>query len=125
MIRSIRFSSCTGILLLIMSYPFDKYEFDDITEYIAAKRDKARIDSLEKKGRSKAQIARNMKEQIAREGISFETVVGEDFLKQLDKDSFTHVEETDFERQERKKKRKNGEREKIDMVWKNGFWYNI
>ncbi len=107
MIRSIRFSSCTGILLLIMSYPFDKYEFDDITEYIAAKRDKARIDSLEKKGRSKAQIARNMKEQIARESISFETVVGEDFLKQLDKDSFTHVEETDFERQERKKKRKN------------------
>ena len=29
-----------------MSYPFDKYEFDDITEYIAAKRDKAKIDAL-------------------------------------------------------------------------------
>ena len=44
-----------------MSYPFGKYEFDDITEYIAAKRDKAKIDSLEKKGKSKAQIAKNMK----------------------------------------------------------------
>ena len=76
-----------------MSYPFGKYEFDDITEYIAAKRDKAKIDALEKKGRSKAQIAKNMKEQISREGICFETVVGEDFLKQLDKDSFTHSEE--------------------------------
>ena len=95
-----------------MSYPFDKYEFDDITEYIAAKRDKAKIDALEKKGKSKAQIAKNMKEQIAREGISFETVVGEDFLKQLDKDSFTREEESELEINERRLKRREAKRKR-------------
>ena len=78
-----------------MSYPFGKYEFDDIKEYMAAKRDKAKIDALEEVGKSKAQIAKNKKEQIAREGIRFETVVGKDFLKQLDHDSFTQTEDPD------------------------------
>ena len=62
---------------------------------MAAKRDQAKIDALEETGRSKAQIAKNKKEQIAREGIKFETIVGRDFLEQLDKDSFTHSVDPD------------------------------
>ncbi len=76
-----------------MPYLFEDHEFNDITEYMAAKRDRAKINALEKKGSSKARIAKNMKAQIAREGICFETVVGKEFLKQLDIDSFTYTED--------------------------------
>ena len=76
-----------------MPYLFEDHEFNDITEYMAAKRDRAKINALEKKGSSKARIAKNMKAQIAREGIRFETVVGKEFHKQLDIDSFTYTED--------------------------------
>ncbi len=69
---------------------------------MAGKRDLEKIRGLKEEGRSKVQIARNKKMQIRRERIRFETVIGEDFLKELDAESFTESFEEEEPEPERK-----------------------
>ncbi len=58
-------------------------------ERAAELRDEKKIQSLEKKGRSTIETARNYKAQIREKGIVFESKRGEEFLKMLDRQTFT------------------------------------
>ena len=71
-----------------------KYTFQTDREYLAARRDVAKIRQLTRKGRSTAEICRNYKQQIRDKGFEFESVVGEDFVNGLNKSLFIETEDT-------------------------------
>lgn len=71
-----------------MAYTFGKYTFQTDREYQAARRDARRIAGLSRSGRSTAEIARNYKQQIRDKQLTFESIVGEDFVAGLDKSLF-------------------------------------
>lgn len=79
-----------------MSYRLGNYEFNSAAAYQAAKRDQFRIARLKRDGRSTAEIARNYKRQIRELDLQFETEVGLDFIKDLNRKAF--IEETSFAR---------------------------
>ena len=71
-----------------------KYTFQTDREYLAAKRDVAKIRQLRREGRSTAEICRNYKQQIRDKQFTFESVVGEDFVNGLNKSLFIETDET-------------------------------
>ena len=70
-----------------------KYTFQTDREYLAAKRDVAKIRQLRREGRSTAEICRNYKQQIKDRGFEFESVVGEEFVAGLNKSLFIETED--------------------------------
>lgn len=71
-----------------MAYKLGKYEFDSAAQFQAAKRDQLRISRLKKDGRSTAEVARNYKRQVRELDMQFETIVGLDFIKELNRKAF-------------------------------------
>ena len=71
-----------------MAYTFGKYTFHTNGEYQAARRDARKIAGLSRSGRSTAEIARHYKQQIRDKQLTFESIVGEDFVAGLDKSLF-------------------------------------
>ena len=72
-----------------MAYRINDHEFNTVDEYNAAKRDLEKINGLQRVGRSTAETAKNYKKQIRDNNITFETVIGSDYLESLDRQTFT------------------------------------
>ncbi|MBR1477116.1 MAG: class B sortase [Lachnospiraceae bacterium] len=70
-------------------FKLDGYEFKSKREYEAACRDREKISALAKEGRSTYEIARNYKRQIKERGIRFESTLGADFEKKLNRETFS------------------------------------
>ena len=71
-----------------MTYHFGKYSFNSESAYMAGRRDARKIADLTRQGRSSADIARNYKRQIKEKKLTFESIVGEDFVAGLDQTLF-------------------------------------
>ena len=71
-----------------MAYTLGKYTFSEQKEYQAARRDLQRISALKKQGRTAVEVAKNSKKQIQEQQIRFESVIGDDYVKQLDQTLF-------------------------------------
>ncbi|MBF0995773.1 MAG: class B sortase [Lachnospiraceae bacterium] len=71
-----------------MAYTLGKYTFSEQKEYQAACRDLQRISALKKQGRTAVEVAKNSKKQIQEQQIRFESVIGDDYVKQLDQTLF-------------------------------------
>ena len=76
-----------------MEHSLGKYTFRSDRDYLAAKRDVAKIRQLRREGRSTAEICRNYKQQIRDNGFAFESVVGQDFVDGLNKSLFIETED--------------------------------
>ncbi len=68
-----------------MEYKLGKYTFQSAAQLAAAKRDLQKIGSLHKVGSTPVEIARNHQKQIVQSGMKFETVVGKDFITNLNR----------------------------------------
>ena len=77
-----------------MEHTLGKYTFRSDREYLAAKRDVAKLRQLKREGRSTAEICRNYKQQIKEKQLEFESVVGQDFVDGLNKSLFIETEDT-------------------------------
>ncbi|MBR1439677.1 MAG: class B sortase [Lachnospiraceae bacterium] len=71
-----------------MGYRIGKHEFHTQEEYKAALRDQLRIQSLKREGSTPGEIASSYKHQIREQNIFFETVVGKEFMADLNRQSF-------------------------------------
>ena len=68
-----------------MRYTIDDYTFNSAKEYEAAKRDKAKLQQLEKHGRSDVEVSLNYRRQMKEKGIHFESRLGRDFEDNINK----------------------------------------
>ena len=66
-----------------MKYTFDGHEFDSVAEYRAARRDADKISRLKRIGTNQSEISLNFIKQIKKDGVKFETSLGNDFEKSL------------------------------------------
>ncbi len=71
-----------------MAYKVGKHEFHTQEEYKAALRDQLRIQSLKQTGSTPRQIAADYKRQIREQGIFFETILGKEFMADLNRQAF-------------------------------------
>ncbi len=71
-----------------MGYRIGKHEFHTQEEYKAALRDQLRIKSLKKEGSTPGEIASSYKRQIREQNMFFETVLGKEFMADLNRQSF-------------------------------------
>ncbi|MCR4797162.1 MAG: class B sortase [Lachnospiraceae bacterium] len=67
-----------------MTYRLLNHEFSTLEAYEAARRDQRKIRSMERVGETPEEIAQHYREQITRFQISFESVVGEEFLQKVE-----------------------------------------
>ncbi len=94
-----------------LGYRIGKHEFHTQEEYKAALRDQLRIQSLKKEGSTPGEIASSYKRQIREQNIFFETVLGKEFMADLNRQSFQQNVKIGKERVEKARMEKAGREE--------------
>ncbi len=98
-----------------MGYRIGKHEFHTQEEYKAALRDQLRIQSLKREGNTPGEIASSYKRQIREQNIFFETVLGKEFMADLNRQSFQENVKIGKEKMERARQEK-AEREETKQA---------